>query len=90
MVQIGPLISCPHCQCAPPLQETAVNIFFFFGEFGFQGIVRRTYSTNKVQDIGQPTPATHPQVLLLNTHLHMRFLCLVHALGMSRYKLAII
>lgn len=64
--------------------------FFFFGEFGFQDIVRRTYSTNKVHDIGQPTPATHPQVLLLNTHLHMRFLCLVHALRMSRYKLAII
>ncbi|KAJ6876485.1 hypothetical protein NC651_029470 [Populus alba x Populus x berolinensis] len=28
------------------------------------GIVRRTYSTNKVHDIGQPTPATHPQNLL--------------------------
>ncbi|XP_061945398.1 intermediate cleaving peptidase 55, mitochondrial [Populus nigra] len=28
-----------------------------------QGIVRRTYSTNKVHDIGQPTPATHPQLL---------------------------
>lgn len=28
VVQIGPLISCPHCQCAPTLQETAVKIFF--------------------------------------------------------------
>ncbi|KAF9669838.1 hypothetical protein SADUNF_Sadunf13G0006100 [Salix dunnii] len=28
-----------------------------------QGIGRCTYSTNKVHDIGQPTPATHPQLL---------------------------
>uniref|UniRef100_A0A2P2LWL7 Putative Xaa-Pro aminopeptidase 3 n=1 Tax=Rhizophora mucronata TaxID=61149 RepID=A0A2P2LWL7_RHIMU len=45
------------------------------------GIRCCTYSTRNVVDIGQPTPATHPQVLLLNTHkdIPLSVLCYWHA-----------
>lgn len=48
----------PCCCCL-----NSLNLVFY--ELDLQAIGRRAYSTKKIVDIGQPSPASHPQVLLM-------------------------
>lgn len=45
----------------------------WFFELALQATGRRGYCTGMVKDIGQPTPATHPKVLLLNFNAKFTF-----------------